>query len=154
MRDLTASCRLAAATCACIGVRAASRVLTQIYDEALRPSGIGITQFTVLVAAGFVPDGAPVSRLAQRLAMDRTTLTRHLAPLVADRLVEVTPLPEDARTKTVRLSAKGRRALEKAMPLWEKIQQRVEAGLGDAQFADLQARLKAVVELPHALGRG
>src|SRR6201996_4553341 len=63
--------------CMCANLRRASRALTQLYEEALRPQGLRATQFTVLQAlslAGQVTQGV----LGQILAMDSTTLTRTL----------------------------------------------------------------------------
>ena len=68
--------------CNCSTLRSATRVLTQAYDEVLRPSGLRTTQFSILARlAGVGP--VPLSELAELLAMDRTTLARNLRPLDA-----------------------------------------------------------------------
>ena len=69
-------------------LRRASRAVTQLYDGALQASGLKATQFTLLVAAARLK-AAPVSRMAEVLVMDRTTLTRNLKPLVKDGLLAV-----------------------------------------------------------------
>lgn len=61
--------------CMCATLRRASRALTQLYDEALRPLGLRATQFTVLQALSFTGEVSQ-GELGQLLAMDSTTLTR------------------------------------------------------------------------------
>ena len=133
-----------ASTCACFNLRKASRVVTQLYDEALRPAGILGTQQPTLVslrARGPVTLGA----LARTLAMDRTTLTRNLAPLLRDGLVSADP-GTDRRERVVTLTAKGGRTLERAIPLWRKAQQRIVRVLGRERFARLVEDLGDVIE--------
>src|SRR5262249_6017703 len=73
-------CREIADTCTFFSVRRASRVVGKIFDEALRPAGLRATQFSLLVGLGMV-ESATVTRMADSLALDRTSLTRNLAPL-------------------------------------------------------------------------
>ena len=68
-------------TCACLNVRKAARAVTQLYDEVLQPTGLRSTQFNLLVAVALAGE-APVTRLAEALVMDRTTLARNLKPCV------------------------------------------------------------------------
>ena len=67
------------AACACANLRKAARVVTQAYDKALKPTGLRATQFTVIATLATEGD-APLTRLAEALVMDRTTLTRNLKP--------------------------------------------------------------------------
>jgi DNA-binding MarR family transcriptional regulator len=122
--------------CLATKLRQATRALTQHYDEAIADSGIRSTQFTLLIALAQAPR-VPLSKLADALVMDRTTLTRNIAPLVRDGLVEEQPSP-DRRVRAYALSAKGKRALEQAMPGWRKAQARMLRALGsaDAQALD------------------
>src|SRR6266851_5975842 len=66
--------------CACANLRRADRVVTQFYDAVLGPSGMRITQFTLLQALHHAP-GISQKQLAELLEIDSTTLTRTLAPL-------------------------------------------------------------------------
>ncbi len=77
-----------AETCACLNVRKAARAVTQLYDEVLQPSGLRATQFNLLVAIALAGE-APVTRLADALVMDRTTLTRNLKPLESQGLITI-----------------------------------------------------------------
>src|SRR5919106_5809931 len=66
-----------AAGCACRNLRRTARAVTQLYDQTLRPSGLRITQFTLLVAVA-ISEPVPITRLADALDLDRTTLARDL----------------------------------------------------------------------------
>jgi DNA-binding MarR family transcriptional regulator len=145
MTELSTRCRRVASSCACLNVRQASRVISQLYDDALRPAGLRVTQFGVLVAAGATEEGMLIGELADRIVLDRTTLTRNLAVLESDGLVVIRPTPDDARARRVSLSAKGRRALERAMPLWESVQDRLRTELGADGWDRLAASLRDTV---------
>jgi DNA-binding MarR family transcriptional regulator len=119
----------------CASIRRASRTLTQIYDEALRPLGLRATQFTVLQAlslAGEVLQGD----LGQMLAMDSTTLTRTLEILSRHGWIDKL-IGEDLRERRIRLSKAGQLQFEKAVPLWEEAQADLRHKLGDDQWNTL-----------------
>src|SRR5215468_6986321 len=100
------------------GVRKAARALTKIYDTALKPTGLQVSQLTVLVAAArFGEKGAPMGTIAKTLAMDPTTMTRNLHPLEVSGLLRVARSPEDARVRFVFLTRAGERKIEEAFPL-------------------------------------
>lgn len=123
--------------CACKQLRRSARAVTQLYDEALRPSGLRITQFTLLVAVA-IGEPVPITRLADALSLDRTTLARDLRPLTDNGLVEIRT-GDDRRTRVVRLTGQGRDALGRAYPLWQSAQARiVEASPWPALAAGLQ----------------
>jgi DNA-binding MarR family transcriptional regulator len=130
-------------TCVCIGLRQASRAITQAYDEAMAGSGVRATQFGLLVALAQAPL-VPLSKLAEVLVMDRTTLTRNLAPLLRDRLAEERPAA-DKRVRAFALTEKGRAAFERALPGWKKAQSRIARALAAAQLEELNRTLGAVV---------
>jgi DNA-binding MarR family transcriptional regulator len=109
--------------CACKRLRGAARAVTRLYDEALRPSGLRITQFTLLVAVA-IGEPVPITRLADALGLDRTTLARDLRPLTDRGLVEIRT-GDDRRTRVVRLTGQGRDALGRAYPLWQSAQARI-----------------------------
>src|SRR5919199_3046684 len=113
--------REVARACACANLRKAARAVTQVFDEALAPSGLRVTQFTLLVTSRLSGEST-INELAERMAMDRTTLSRNLKPLVRNGLLEVRP-GEDGRTRLVRLTPAGKQALEEAYPFWQQAQQ-------------------------------
>src|SRR3954465_13729428 len=94
-----------ARACACANLRKAARAVTQLFDAALAPSGLKVTQFTLLVTSRLSGE-ATINGLAERMAMDRSTLSRNLKPLVREGLLEVGS-GEDGRTRLVRISAEG-----------------------------------------------
>ena len=112
--------------CACRNLRRTARAVTQLYDDTLRPSGLRITQFTLLVAVG-LSEPVPITRLADALDLDRTTLARDLRPLTERGLLEITT-GEDKRTRMVRLTGQGREAIARAYPLWRQAQARIVQG--------------------------
>lgn len=113
----------------CSSVRRASRALTQCYEQALRPLGLRATQFTILQLlslAGEVSQG----QLGEMLAMDSTTLTRTLEIMrregwVAERR------GEDRRQRWLRLAKAGKTQLDRALPVWEKLQSRLRGQVGE-----------------------
>jgi DNA-binding MarR family transcriptional regulator len=130
-----------ATECTAARLRRASRALSKFYDEVLEPSGLRGTQFSLLVALSLTGP-APLLRVADELGLDRTTMTRNLAPLERDGLVASVP-GNDRRVRLIQLTDAGRRALAKALPLWEKAQRRVVDTLGERRWRELLAALQA-----------
>ncbi len=129
--------------CTCFSVRKAARAVTQLYDAALEPSGLRATQFSLLASLRI---GGPltISRLAEAMVMDRTTLTRNLRPLDKQGLVSVAP-GRDRRTRQVRLTARGRTRFTQAFPLWQRAQAQMAKGLGAARRKHLLSDLDMAV---------
>ena len=123
--------------CICVNLRRAARALTTIYDDALAASGVKITQFSLLRAVER-NEPAAISALSEDLDLDRTTLARNLAPLRRDRLVELAT-GSDRRVTEVRLTKKGRAAIAKALPLWQKAQAEVALRLPSGRLEQLRA---------------
>ncbi|AGP38241.1 MarR family winged helix-turn-helix transcriptional regulator [Sorangium cellulosum] len=148
MVDFARASEIIASSCALVRVRRASRALTRLYDEALRPSGLQATQLTMLVAVATCGDGGvKLGALADGLVMDRTTLTRNLAPLERAGLLRVARAPDDARVRLIFLTRQGERAIEAAFPLWERTQKHVRERLGPSEADALREELGRVVAL-------
>jgi len=131
--------------CTCFNLRKAARAITQHYDEALKPSGLRATQFSILgVLARMTP--APLNRLSDALVMDRTTLTRNLRPLVAKGLIVIAADEDDRRRRSVGLTGKGAKALNQALPLWRSVQEQVIARLTPRRWQRLEKDLGRAVE--------
>ncbi|HWC46191.1 MAG TPA: MarR family winged helix-turn-helix transcriptional regulator, partial [Casimicrobiaceae bacterium] len=114
--------------CACGRLRRATRALTQLYDDAMAPAGLRVTQFSLLRT--LARDGRlRISDLAERQLLDRTALSRNLDPLVDRGYADVTR-GDDARTREAAITAKGAAALRRATPHWERAQKDVAARLG------------------------
>lgn len=131
--------------CTCFNLRRAARVVTRIFDEGLRPSGLRSTQFSILAVLNGV-GSSTINELAKALVMDRTTLARNLKPLETHGLVEVIS-GKDLRTRLVALTPAGRKLLARALPLWEQTQRDVIDRLGDGPWYNLMERLQQVVAL-------
>ncbi len=136
------------AACACFAVRRAARSVTQLYDEALRPTGLRATQLSVLAAIrALEPVG--VSRLASMTGTDRTTMSRNLGPHEAGGFVRI-GRTRDRRVRQLRLTAKGERKLGSALPLWQQAQDRVASKLGEKRVRRLLRDLEAAASLGKA----
>ena len=133
------------ALCPAFNIRAASRVITQLFDEILKPSGLQITQFAVLVGV-FTLDSPSISQLAKGLVMDRTTLTRNLKPLENEGLIKIVS-GDDKRTHFVKLTPKGKSALLKTLPYWEKARTVVSEEFGQKHLDGLLKDLANVREI-------
>jgi DNA-binding MarR family transcriptional regulator len=122
----------------------ASRVVTRHYDRVLAPMGLSTSSYSILSRTD--REGPlPLGELAGRLAMDRTTLTRELAPLVDAGLISATACVDDKRKRIVTLTRKGSRLLEKARPLWADAQRALTRDFGAARTSALMQELHALV---------
>jgi DNA-binding MarR family transcriptional regulator len=137
--------------CVCSTLRMVTRAVTQLYDDVLRPSGLRVTQFSILATLARLGE-ANLRQLGDTLGIDQTTLTRSLNLLERDGLTERVPHP-DRRIKAMRLTAKGRRALEVARPLWAQAQDQVLRELGAKRWADAKRRLAHLLDVA-VEGRG
>jgi DNA-binding MarR family transcriptional regulator len=116
--------------------------VTQLYDEELAGTGVGIAQFTLLQAlskSGTITQG----RLGSLLALDSTTLTRTLKPLEAARWIRIRP-GEDRRERHLELTAAGEEQLDRASASWERAQKRLRTVVGDGEWGKLLGALTAV----------
>jgi DNA-binding MarR family transcriptional regulator len=144
-----ARCAQIAELCTNFNLRKVTRLVGAIYDQALRPSGLKGTQFNQLVALALLKIGT-VKKLAQILVVDRTSLTRSLAPLERDGLVQSLP-STDGRERKLALTGLGYQRLKEATRLWDQAQRRVAKELGPIKARELTENLKSVAE---ALGNG
>ena len=115
----------------CIGVRMRllNRVVTRIYDDALRPLGIKTSQLNILVVTARLGLARP-AEISSRLKMDISTVSRNVDRMRTRGWIEVIDDERDARAHQLRLSVDGQRLLEKAKPAWEEAQDKVKALLG------------------------
>jgi DNA-binding MarR family transcriptional regulator len=117
-----------ARNCIAVRVRMLNRVVTNLYDEALRPLGLKISQLNVLVAAAKLGLAQP-TKLCEILQLDASTLSRNVDRMRAKGWLEAVP-GEDGRTQPFRLTTRGARLLEKAVPAWEQAQRQARELLG------------------------
>ena len=131
------------APCACATLRRATRALTAAYDAALAPSGLRLTQFSVLRTLARLGPVA-VTRLAAEAALDRSTMGRNLDPLERRGLVLVTAGETDGRERIARLTAAGEAAIAAALPAWRAAQDRVAALVPPDAIDSLARQLAAL----------
>jgi DNA-binding MarR family transcriptional regulator len=140
--DFADAARTIAEQCSCLRSRRISRILTRLYDDALRPTGLRVSQLTVLVAlARFGPKGAKLGRIADVLAMERTTMTRNIGPLESAGLLRVARDPDDARARILVLTRAGERAIEAAFPLWQAAQRQVRSAVGGGRLDEVHEQM-------------
>lgn len=131
--------------CNCLAVRQAARQITQLYDTALAPTGLRVTQYSVLAVLARLGPSSQQS-VAEALVMDRSTLGHNLRPLERARLVKLAVDPDDRRTRRLELTARGRTKLAKARVCWRSAQERFESSFGVASAKELRRSLRRVVE--------
>lgn len=129
--------------CTCANLRKATRIVTQIYDAALKPTGLRTTQFTLLTTVQKMGE-LPMNHLAEALGMERTTLTRNIKPLVNRGLIEIEH-ETDRRIRRVRLSEEGDKILKEAHASWEIAQTTIVQSLGTERWSVLSETLGILV---------
>ncbi|WP_371373160.1 MarR family winged helix-turn-helix transcriptional regulator [Sporomusa aerivorans] len=132
--------------CLCLNIRRASRAVTDFYENVLEPSGIKVTQFSLLRHLEMV-EPATISKLAETMRIDRTTLNRNMKPLLEAGLIAVNT-GQDPRSRLVTLTKAGQLALKHAAELWEQAQASLQEYLGVndiKHFNHLIAKLEALM---------
>ena len=127
-------------TCIAVRLRLLNRVVTNLYDDALRPLGLKVSQLNILVVTAKLGLARP-ARVCDLLQLDASTLSRNVKPLQAHGWLEVVP-DEDARAQPFRLTAEGKRLIEKAVPAWEEAQRQATELLEDEGIALLDRAAK------------
>ena len=141
-----------AAECAGGGLRRASRAISRFYEASFAGLDLSATQFSILVAVHLMSP-VPLSRLAERLVLDRTSLYRAVKPLVRRRCLRILPV-QTRRERTTTLTDAGRRLLADALPIWEQVQGRFVSALGTQEWAALASGLRKVVPTVRTLESG
>ena len=128
--------------CASFNLRRTARAVTRAYDTALQETGMRSTQFAILVGIA-KKQPVSVSRLADLLVMDPTTLTRSLHLLQKDALIAISDR-STMRQRFLTLTGKGERALARSLPAWRKVQQQFVSTVGAEQWHDLRNKLESL----------
>jgi DNA-binding MarR family transcriptional regulator len=131
--------------CACLNLRMAARTITQHYDNRFREVGLRSTQFNLLAA---IDDAGPVamSKLADILTMDRTTLNRDLQPLKRDGLVTVKK-GDDRRVRLIDLTDSGRTKLDAGFPIWRELQDGFHRSMGKKRWKSLMKEVSKATRI-------
>ncbi len=131
--------------CACDQLRRVTRGVTQIYDNAVVPSGLRITQLAIFVGLSTEGD-VPLTVLADGLKLDRTTLTRNLKVLEDRGLIRTYEHEHDARVRMVSMTLEGSATLKGALEHWATVQAHVEERFGRERLEALGDELAAFSE--------
>jgi DNA-binding MarR family transcriptional regulator len=129
MDKVTTSIDTIAKTCIAVRLRLLNRVITNLYDESLRPLGLKVSQMNILVVTAKLGLARP-AQVCDLLQLDSSTLSRNVERMRAQGWLEVVP-GDDARTQPFRLTSQGKRLIEKAIPAWEEAQRQAARLLGD-----------------------
>jgi len=130
--------------CHCFSVRSAARHVTQFYDQLLEPTGLRITQYSILAMLKRLGP-LTINALAKVLLTDRTTLGRNILPLERDGLIRIEQGASDRRAKELHLTTAGEKRLQAARPAWLKAQATFESSFGPKRAGTLRALLRALV---------
>lgn len=122
------------ASCICINLRRLSQKATEFYDRALKPLGVSVNQYSLLVSIGRL-EGCGTGQLARYVQLEKSTLVRTLQPLFRDGLI-VDRSDGEKRKRRIHLTPAAEKVLKKAYPLWQKAQEDVAAefGMGYEEF--------------------
>jgi DNA-binding MarR family transcriptional regulator len=131
-----------ASQCVALRLRMVNRVVTNIYDNALRSLDLKVSQMNILVAAAKLRTARP-SEVCEQLHIDISTLSRNVERMRARGWLEGVP-DEDGRSQPFRLTPQGRKLLEKAVPAWTKAQQQVKTVLGDGFVEQLNQTVQRI----------
>ena len=120
---------LIARTCVAARMRLLNRVVTNFYDDALRPLGLKISQLNILIATAKLGEARP-GQVCEILQLDTSTLSRNVERMRTNGWIEIMPDEQDARMQTFRLTAQGRALIAKAVPAWEAAQRQAAELMG------------------------
>lgn len=132
-------------SCVLMRTRLISRIVTAIYDEELRPFGIGSAQFVLLMVI-FRLQPATRAEIGRYHHQDRSTLARNLKVIFAEGWAEESQAAEGGRRKPVVLTQAGIDLLNKVEPAWEVGQARVKALLGKEGAATVMGVANGVLK--------
>jgi DNA-binding MarR family transcriptional regulator len=136
--------------CACTLLRKASRAVARRYEAELANAGLSATQFSILRALER-HGRSNLSRLAETLVLERTSLYRALRPLAENRLVDIGQ-GADRRSKDVVLTPAGARKIGQALPHWQRAQRQLIGELGGARWSELARELDDLLLVVAAAG--
>ena len=125
-----------AAECYSLPLRLIHRVVTGIYDEALRPFGLRVAQLNLMVAIAKMGGQATAAGVGKFLLIEKSTLSRDLERMLQRGWIE---RASDGRSRRLHVTEEGRRLLERTLPAWEKAQSQAQRLLGKATMGPIKA---------------
>ncbi|MEO1610156.1 MAG: MarR family winged helix-turn-helix transcriptional regulator [Pseudomonadota bacterium] len=143
--DIASIAEQTSSGCLATRVRQLSRIVTRMYDDALRPLGITSSQFTLLTQLG-QQDGITAVEIGYTLDIEKSTLSRNLKRLLVLKLIHMDP-PAGRRGRGLHLTPKGQAAIKEAYPVWSEAQKRAFLMLGQDSRTTLDKLLCNVERL-------
>ena len=128
--------------CLVVRLRLVNRVVTNIYDEALRPLGVKASQLNIMVVAARLGLARPAD-VCERLQLDSSTLSRNVDRMIAKGWFEVVA-DDDGRAQPFRLTPKGRKLLGRAKPAWDRAQKKVKELIGADAMASIDVAVQRI----------
>ena len=119
-------------------------MVTQYYDGLLAPSGLKLTQFSLLHHIR-LREPVSITELARVTGLDRTTMGKNLQLIARSDLISLSA-GEDRRERIAQLTSKGRQALNMAYPLWKNAQATMTATLGEKHLGTFMSLLSELEE--------
>lgn len=129
--------------CVCFNMRKATRYITKFYDAQLKPTGLRVTQLTLMTAIR-VMGPTTFRRLSEAVGMDQTTLSRNISLLQKKGLVELES-GEDLCTRKISLTKQGHEELKQAYPLWESAQTEIVSKIGSDNWISVLESLSLMM---------
>lgn len=128
--------------CHCTNMRRASRAITQFYDDQLAPSGLKITQYSLL---NHLKRLGPLTmnELSKAIRLERTTLVRNLKILEKMDLVSMNT-EKNSQARLVHLTEKGLQSLEIAVHYWNQAQQQLQELLSEEEIRIFKGTLQKI----------
>ena len=117
-----------ASECIAVRIRLLNRTVTNIFDEALRPLGVKVSQLNVLMVVAKLGPMSP-GNVARRLNMEKSTLSRNVDRMRNHDWLKVSD-GDSGRKQILELGPAGRKLIEKSLPYWKQAQAQTEALLG------------------------
>jgi DNA-binding MarR family transcriptional regulator len=130
--------------CNCTSLRKATRRISQLYDQALAPTGMKITQRAILAQIDR-SEITHVGLLAEALVMDSGALAHTLKPLERGGLIAVEVDPADRRHRVIRLTEQGRAKLAETNALWAQAEKNFESAFGRSEAVALRTLLQTLI---------
>jgi DNA-binding MarR family transcriptional regulator len=127
--------------CVANNLHKTARVISRIYGEEMRSSGLQRSQFAILGNLT-TTTAIALNQLAERLCMERTTLSRNLKPLVQQGYISIAASSTDGRIKEISITSTGRAKFKQALKLWRGAQQRIINAYGVTSWRRLEESLR------------
>ena len=131
--------------CNCFYLRRAARLVTRQYAETMKAAGLKSSQFTILAIISKY-GRLTITELANKMGLERTSLSRTLRPLEKDGLIIISE-EQERRRRYIELTKPGKAAYKKALPLWNEAQHQFKEQLGAEDLKTLKSLLRRTADL-------